>query len=230
MGERRTESVLGVTITLVDVGEFSVVDQSNFALATQEFYETIYPKSGSSRRQRHLRRLQVVPGVTDLTTTIKYRGQNVAGNTNTITYDQDVTYTSVTAANVFSIIRGPFDDEALASQYTDLLQARGGAFAEISDVQQPVNQRNNDDDDGGLSGGAIGGIIAAGVVLFAVGVYLMVRSSGSRTHTRMSASGNEPPASFSVMQSEEVSTMDDANIVRAGTGDTGSMMDHGDQR
>ena len=209
---------------MVGVGTLDAAAQTLFMSVTKEFYEeTVY--GGGSRR-----RLQAVQGVSDFTTTVRYRDQEVVDDGNTVEYEQDIAYVSTTEATPFDVIRQPFNDAALSASYVEQLRTQGGAaFAGLTSVEAPAIKPRSDDDDG-LGTGAIAGIIVGAVVLLAVGIFLVMRSNQGGTHAQLNERDNAPPATFSALQSEEVSTMDDHGIHRAGTGETGSILDVGDQR
>lgn len=236
VGEPVAANISGIAMTLLGVGELNAPAQAIWTSVTRDFYLEIYNnrrrnlllRGGGGRQQRNLQ----VQGVSDLDTIVKYVDQGVTADGNTIIYDQEISYTSISEADVLDVIVEPFNDPDVVTAYVnDLKAADGVAFGGLTGVEAPNVQEPPDDDDDGLSGAAIGGICAGGAVLLIAGGYFLMRGNGGGgTHERLPAS-NEPPATFSALQSEEVSTMEDPNLGRvAGSGEPGSMLDVGDQR
>ena len=205
--------------------------QTVFMSVTKDFYEeTAY---NVDERRRRLRRLQAVQGVSDFTTTVRYRDQQVSDEGNIVTYEQDIAYLSTTEATPFDVIRQPFNDATLSSIYVEQLRSEGGDdFAGLTSVEAPAvaAPRDDDDDDDGLGTGAIVGIIVGAVALLAIGLFIVMRSNNNDGHAQLNDRDNSPPATFSALQSEEVSTMDDHGMIGTGTGESGSILDVGDQR
>ena len=199
--------------------------QTVFMSVTKQFYEgSVYNDDGR-------RRLQAVQGVSDFATTVRYRGQEVGAEGNTVEYEQDIEYVSTTQATPLDVIRQPFNNATLSSIYVEQLRSQGGeSFAGLSSVEAPVVVAPRSDDDDGLGTGAIVGIIVGAVALCAIGLFIVMRSNNNDGHEQLNERENSPPATFSALQSEEVSTMDDHGLNRAGTGESGSILDVGDQR
>lgn len=201
------------------VGNLDAQAQITFLSETREFYLAVYAPGEGGRR------LQKVEGITNFDTTIRELSQGVSAEGNTLTYTQDVEYTTVDNASPLSVIRNPLNDQTLLDVYLNLLKASGEeAFDSLTaiDPSPPAGPGDDDDGDDGLSTGAIAGIAAGGAVLLAIGGYMLLRSRDADSHERLNGNENEPPVSFSAVQSEEVSTIDQ----RSTPAETG----YGDQR
>ena len=169
--------------------------------------------------------------MSDFSTTVRYVNQRETDQGVVVEYQQDLKYVSTTEARPLDVIRQPFEDDDLSAIYVNQLKASGSPeFADLESVSPPESLEGDDDDDGGLSTGALVGIIVGAAAAVAIGIFLVMRSNRGGSHEQLNERDNSPPATFSALQSEEVSTMDDQGIGRAGTGETGSILDVGDQR
>lgn len=175
------------------------VAQSVFMDVMREFYQEIYPSPAQRLRRRSL---QVVPGVTNLDTTIKIRSQQVTSDGNTVIYDQDVSYSSATEALALDVIVSPFYDDFVVELYVQKLKEQGGdIFGDLASVNQPEllpagpsgtpdsvdGGRGGDSSRIGTSMGGIIGAIGALVVVFFVVSFLCYqkgRKDSSATNER----------------------------------------------
>lgn len=162
---------------LEEVGSLERDAQISFEGALDGFYDTVYPSSNNRLR----RRLQV-QGVVDVTTNTFFKDQKPSNTSNTIVYNQVVTYKlfdpSVTTS---SILVQPFDVPDLNQQLRERLRVSHPAFENLADtpITAPLIPETPEEveSDSGMGTGIIVGVAVAGAAVVSLLVLLLARSS-----------------------------------------------------
>lgn len=162
---------------LFGVGPLDEEARATFVVVTTEFYHTVYDD-----------RTQVVGGVSEFTTSLAYTGQIVEKETNTITYNQQVSFVSTASASAKDVIQGPFLNTHLTMIYVNLLKEQSLAFANLSSVAIPTLESippttlppaevelDYDKERTSFSAGAMAGTVIACLVLLAIWGVVILR-------------------------------------------------------
>jgi len=144
--EEQTLSFDSLTVRLEGGIQLTPVARSSFEVTTEEFYRSTFRPQSSSRR-----RLQEL-GFTTFDTTVVARREDYDTRGNTVTYDQTITFRTVSGDVVEREKAGyllllQLTDPVQKKEYMDLLKSSHPDFESIIEVN-PERSRSSDDDSG----------------------------------------------------------------------------------
>ena len=191
-----------VTLRLVGISSMNETAQNNFESALQGWYASLYEQDLRRRflQQQQQQRESSLP---QFQTRVLYKNQAATENDNVVTYDQNLSFVQPANQEVGDLRRillDPFDNPDLVRQLLVRLRASDAFFEALDEdaVEAPVVPQPRVTIDGNSGGGGGGGdddsnlglilgIVAAGLVVLAVVMFLLLRPTNKRGETPTAA-------------------------------------------
>ncbi|KAL7556929.1 hypothetical protein ACA910_006173 [Epithemia clementina (nom. ined.)] len=146
-------AVQNLKLTLVGVSNLDAAALQQFTAATRNWYISIYAPKLTGRS------LQEVTTFKEFDTDITVTSQDVANSSNTLTYDQSLSYSAPSGgepADAKEVVLNPFKNDYLRATFYSQLQSLGEAFNFVSDTGQTPDGsqaqivNGEEEEDGGI--------------------------------------------------------------------------------